>query len=119
MPDPNLIDQTIRVLQDGVDQGATKVITLGTSAAAVEAWRRVRLHLARRKPSPDIGEQAVLTAESGQSVDVGVLRRLLEILPPSELSQSVTIHGDYVAGNKVVHGDYVARDKNVYNLDQR
>jgi hypothetical protein len=118
MPDPNLIEQTIRVLQDGVDQGATNVITLGTSAAAVQAWRHLRPHLTRRKPSPDTDEQAVLIAEPGQQIDLEVLRRLLEVLPPIELSRTVTVHGDYVAGNKEVHGDYVGRDKNVYNFNK-
>lgn len=119
MPDPSLVDQTIRVLQDGVDQGAVKVITLGTSAAAVEAWRRLRPHLARRKPALDADEQAVLIAEPGQQVDVDILRRLLEALPPIELSRTVTVHGDYVAGDKVIHGDYIARgDKNVYNFGE-
>ena len=62
-------EQLMHALLDGVDQGTTKVVALGTSAAAAAAWHRVRGILQRRHPSPDTQELEVLSAEPGQEVD--------------------------------------------------
>ena len=109
-------EQLMHALLDGVDQGTTKVVALGTSAAAAAAWHRVRMILQRRHTSPDTQELAVLSAEPGQEVDVDTLQRLLELLSPTERQASIEVHGDYVAHDKniTIHGDYIGRDKRLF-----
>jgi hypothetical protein len=93
---------------DGVDQGTAKAVTIGTTAAAAAAWRRVRASIRRRQPSLDSGERAVLDAEPGQVVDVPTLLRLLQLLP-AEVVTSIKVQGDYIARDKniSVQGDYI------------
>jgi hypothetical protein len=109
-------EQLMRALLDGVDQGTVKAVTLGTSAAAAAAWHRARSILRRRHLSPDAEELAVLSAEPGQEVDAGTLRRLLELLFPAERQASIEVHGDYVAHDKniTIHGDYIGCDKRLF-----
>jgi hypothetical protein len=110
------VDPVIQIMNsvlDGFEQGTAKVVTIGTSAAAVAAWRRARSAIRRHQPAPGPAEQQVLAAEAGQQVDAETLLRLLRLLSPAEMSTTITVAGDYVAGpkNVFVQGDYVARDK--------
>jgi hypothetical protein len=107
------LSQLTQTLLDGADQGATKAVTIGTSATAAAAWNRIRANMKRRRPSLDLSEREVLATEPGEEVDLQTLLRLLRMLSPEELATSITVHGDYVAGDKniSVQGDYVGRDK--------
>ena len=102
--------EMVRILADGVDQGTAKAVTIGTTAAAVAAWRRIRIIL-KRQPSLDSGERAVLAAEPGQQVDLETLLRLLAAA--AEAATNINVQGDYVARDKIMKfgGDYVAGNK--------
>jgi hypothetical protein len=109
------LSQLTQTLLDGVDQGAAKVVVIGTSAAAAAAWNRIRSLLRPRRPSLELAEREVLAAEPGEEVDRQALLRLLQMLSPEEMATSITVHGDYVARDKnqiiSVQGDYIGRDK--------
>ena len=121
----DLVDQTIQALAGGAGQETAKVVTLGTTTAAVALWKRLKKHVMRKELSLDVGGRAVLSAEPGQEVDLEALRRVLQMLPPATLQNSLTIHGGYVGGD-CIGGDYVAGDKiggnkivgdqNIYNF---
>jgi hypothetical protein len=98
------VDQTIQILVGGIDQGGSKMIALGTTAAAVALWRRIQSHLKHR---PELGTQMqpILASEPGEEINIDALRDLLKLMPDAELRREMT-----------VYGDYVARDKNVFNL---
>ena len=106
------LSELTHTLLDGVDQGTARAVTIGTSAAAAAAWKRIRGSLRNRRPSLDLSEREVLAAEPGEEVDLQTLLRLLRTLPPDELT-SITVHGDYVARDKniSVQGDWIGRDK--------
>jgi hypothetical protein len=113
--------ELMHTLLDGFDQGTAKVVALGTSAAAVAAWHKVRAILSRRHPSTDSAELTVLSAEPGQQVDVDALLSLLRMLSAEQAASITahtvhTVHGDYVARDKniTVQGDYIGRDKRAY-----
>ena len=106
----DLVDQTIQALAGGAGQETARVVTLGTTTAAVALWNRLKKQLKRKDLSLDVGQRTVLSAEPGEEVDLGALRRILQMLPPSILQNSLTIHGDYVGGD-YIGGDYVAGDK--------
>ena len=72
--------QLTHTLLDGFDQGTAKVVTIGTSAAAAEAWNWIRTVLLRRQSPPDSSEPAVLAAQPGEEVDFQTLLRLLQTL---------------------------------------
>ena len=109
--DMSVESEMVRILADGVDQGTAKAVTIGTTAAAVAAWRRIRIIL-KRQPSLDSGERAVLAAEPGQQVDLETLLRLLSRLP-AEAATNINVQGDYVARDKIMKfgGDYVDGNK--------
>jgi hypothetical protein len=97
------VDQTLQILVGGFDQGASKAVALGTTAAAVALWRRIQLHF-RHSKQLDPQMQPILAHEPGEAVNIDALRALLSLLPGSYLQHDIT-----------VYGDYVARDKNVFN----
>jgi hypothetical protein len=106
----DLVDQAVQALLEGAGQGTAKVVTLGTTTAAVALWNRLKKHFTRTELSLDVSQREVLSAEPGQEVDLVALRRVLQLLPPATLKNSLTIQGDYV-GRDYVAGDYVAGDK--------
>jgi hypothetical protein len=106
----DLADEALHVLADGFDHGAAEVVTLATTAGAAVLWRRVKAVL-----SAD--EQAVLAAEPGDQVDRQVLRSLLLMVPPLQLSANLTMNGNYVARDHIeVRGDYVKGDKTEFHF---
>jgi hypothetical protein len=98
------VDQAIQILVGGVEQGGSKAIALGTTAAAVAMWQRVQERF-RHNRQLDPQLEPILAIEPGDQVDLDALRALLKQLSNSELQRDIT-----------VYGDYVARDKNVFNL---
>jgi hypothetical protein len=98
------VDQTIQILVGGIEQGGSKAIAIGTTAAAVAMWRRIQSRF-RHNQQLDPELEPILAHEPGDEVDLEALRTLLMQLPDSELQRDIT-----------VYGDYVARDKNVFNL---
>jgi hypothetical protein len=90
-----------------------RVVTLGTRAVAAATWKKITTILKPRRPSLDLSAREVLAAEPGEGVDAQVLIRLLRMLSPEQLTTSITVHGDYVAGDKnqfiSVEGDYTGR----------
>ena len=113
----DLADEALHVLADGFDHGAAEVVTLATTAGATMLWKRIRAALTRRKPALSADEQAVLAAEPGDQVDRQVLRSLLLMVPPSQLSTTLMVHGNYVAGNHIeVRGDYVEGGKTEFHF---
>jgi hypothetical protein len=95
--------QILQTLLGGADQGAARVVTLATTAAATALWTRLRSHWARRAPSLDSAELSVLATQPGQEIDLEYLRRMLQKLPASELRSTITVYGDYVNQDKNVN----------------
>jgi hypothetical protein len=113
----DLADEALHVLADGFDHGAAEVVTLATTAGAAVLWRRVKATLTRRNPVLSADEQAVLAAEPGDQVDRQVLRSLLLMVPPLQLSANLTMNGNYVARDHIeVRGDYVKGDKTEFHF---
>jgi hypothetical protein len=107
--------QLMHDLLDGVDQGTANVVTIGTSAAAVATWKKIRQMLKPRRSALALSEREVLAAEPGDQVDTQMLFKLLQMLSPDQLRTGITVHGDYVARDKnqiiSVQGDYIGRDR--------
>jgi hypothetical protein len=104
----DIVDMAMRVLTDGVQQSGAKLIALGTSAAAVALWNKIRAAVGA-KGVHDTHNLA--TVEPGGQVDSVALRELLQQLAAKDTSTfSTIVHGD-------VHGDVIGRDKNVFHGD--
>jgi adenosylhomocysteine nucleosidase len=116
----DVADQIIKALLDGADQGAANVVTLGTNAAAAALWRRIKDHLRRRGKSLAPEQEALLSAEPGEKIDLAALRKAVRLLPPAILTSIMTDSHDYVAGDNVqgdkIMGDKIAGDKVMGNV---
>lgn len=121
----DITEELMLSLLGGVGQGTAKAATLGTTAAAVALWKRVRDLFRRRKGSLTDAERAALEKEPGDPVNADVLRSLLQKLTEAERSSlriyQTQVAGDWVSdGGVKIGGDLVTdgSQKYVINIDR-
>lgn len=104
----DIVEEAMKVLTGGLEQSGTKMVALGTSAAARALWNKVRTAVKRSTVQDPEG---LATAEPGTAVEPSALRELLQQLHREDHTVFMSIvHGD-------VHGDVVMRDKHMHHGD--